>query len=208
MACPPAWRHRMPERFRRLSHKGLAGRLDDTRANRETACLHRGVAHPVTVSAEVGEFGRELRAPGMLVAKIGKRPDDFSHAVLALEEDVTVLLELTTRLRRVLSIRGIERGLHPVPVRNRSVKAITEMNVRYSGSAHAPAAGVIPAVCERRRERCENRAKDRDLCPWPQSRNHAIFEERTNANVPHMRQPATSTALQRTAWARCGSSSG
>ncbi len=80
--------------FQALGDKGLACGLDDARADRETTCLHRGVAHPVTMLAEVGELGRDLGAARMLVAKIHEGSDDVLHPVFTLEEDVTVLLEL------------------------------------------------------------------------------------------------------------------
>ena len=86
--------------FQALGDKGLACRLDDARADRETTCLHRGVAHPVTMSAKVGELGRDLGAARMLVAKIHEGSDDVLHPVFTLEEDVTVLLELATCLGR------------------------------------------------------------------------------------------------------------
>ena len=67
--------------FQALGDKGLACRLDDARADRETTCLHRGVAHPVTMSAKVGELGRDLGAARMLVAKIHEGSDDVLHPV-------------------------------------------------------------------------------------------------------------------------------
>ena len=64
--------------FHALGHRGVAWGLDDARYSREAACFHLRVIDPVTMSAEVDEFGREFLAPGMLVAKIDEARMTFS----------------------------------------------------------------------------------------------------------------------------------
>ena len=61
-ACPPAIRQRMPERFMRLRHQGLVGRLDHAQADGDALRLQGVVAHAVRVRRwpEINNLRRQV----------------------------------------------------------------------------------------------------------------------------------------------------
>ena len=80
--------------FEPFGDQGLAGRLDDARADGQSPSFGIGVAHAVAIATEVAQHLDDSLVARRLRAQIDQRPNDAVDPIRLMAQPMAVLVEL------------------------------------------------------------------------------------------------------------------
>ena len=121
MACPAALTPPHARTLEPLSDQGLACRLHHPGTDRQSLVLRLGIAHAVSIVAEVAQDLRDTFALGMLRTQMAQCPNHLRDTVVVVAQQMAILLELRYCLGVIGSIGRIEgiaemlRGVEAMP---------------------------------------------------------------------------------------------